>query len=216
MRKYLVIGALTAVLALLIGTTPIVADAAAQLNGSQIKNNSIKNKKLKKETIKANKIKPGTLTSAQVGDGSLTALDLNATAWPFGSASGVAPVVTSATAPTQIASAQVTMAKAGVLQATFAAQTACWNTAAFSTSCSVDVRVDNVLMQGQDTENTFDSNDPGAETSQSVEANSVTRTASVAAGTHTVTVAFRIQASGGGTPNFRLDNWNLVAEGHYL
>jgi hypothetical protein len=72
MRSKLTVGALTALVAVLLATNPAVVDAAGQITGAQIKNESVKSKD----------IKNGQVKSADVKNGSLQATDLSAGAVP--------------------------------------------------------------------------------------------------------------------------------------
>jgi len=128
----------------------------------------------------------------------------------FATATGTdAQVVTGgASTPLPGASTTITLARPGIITAFFGAESACYG-GGTSAWCGIDVKVDGVLMDGE-SDDAFDSTDNGAETSSSWEAHSVTRTKAVSAGTHTVTVS----TNGFSSPSFRLDDWNLVVEGH--
>jgi hypothetical protein len=77
MRSKLVIGSFTAVVAFLLATNPVVVDAAGQITGAQIKNNSVASKDIKNNSVKGGDIKDGSLTGADVADNSLTGNDIS-------------------------------------------------------------------------------------------------------------------------------------------
>jgi hypothetical protein len=67
MRSRLVTGIAVAVATFLLVTNPVVADAAKQISGGQVKNGSLTGKD----------VKDGSLTGADVRDGSLTPADIS-------------------------------------------------------------------------------------------------------------------------------------------
>jgi hypothetical protein len=68
--------ALAGVIAFLMATNSVVADAAKLITGKQIKNGSITTKDIKNNNLKSADVKNNNLRSADVKDGSLTSSDL--------------------------------------------------------------------------------------------------------------------------------------------
>ena len=75
MRSKLGTGVLVAAVAFLLATNPLVADAAKQVTGKQIKNNSVASKDVKNNSVSGGDIKDGSVSTTDVSDGSLKAAD---------------------------------------------------------------------------------------------------------------------------------------------
>jgi hypothetical protein len=76
MRSKLLIGGIAAVVAFLLATNSLVAQAAAFITSADIVNNTIKSKDVKNNALKSKDVKDGNLKGVDVKDGSLTASDL--------------------------------------------------------------------------------------------------------------------------------------------
>jgi hypothetical protein len=63
MRSKLVIGGLTAAVAFLLATNPVVVDAAGQITGADIKNGTVTGKDIKNNSVKGKDIKESSLTT---------------------------------------------------------------------------------------------------------------------------------------------------------
>jgi hypothetical protein len=83
MRNKLGVGVLVAAVAFLLATNPLVADAAKQITGKQIKNNSVASKDIKNNSVKGGDIKDGSVSTADVSDASLKAVDFAPGELPF-------------------------------------------------------------------------------------------------------------------------------------
>jgi hypothetical protein len=71
MRNKLLVGGVTAAVAFLLATNPVVVDAAGQITGAQIKNNSIKGKDVKDHNLAGKDVKADSLTGTEVSEASL-------------------------------------------------------------------------------------------------------------------------------------------------
>jgi hypothetical protein len=72
MTSKLLVAGLTATVGFLLVTNPVVGEAAGQITGKQIKNNSVKTKDIKDETLTGKDVKNNTLTGDDILEASLT------------------------------------------------------------------------------------------------------------------------------------------------
>jgi hypothetical protein len=78
MRNKLAIGALAVSVGFLLATNPVVSEAAGQVTGKQIKNNSVTGKDIKDGKVSGADVADGSLEGTDVKDGSLAGGDLAA------------------------------------------------------------------------------------------------------------------------------------------
>jgi hypothetical protein len=71
MRSKLAMGGLAVAIGFLLVTNPVVADAAKQITGKQIKNNSVTTKDIKNNNLKGQDIKDGSLTASDLAAGTV-------------------------------------------------------------------------------------------------------------------------------------------------
>jgi hypothetical protein len=71
MHSKLFVGGVTAAVAVLLATNPVVVDAAGQISGSQIKNNSVASKDVKNNSLKGGDVKDNSLGGADVDESTL-------------------------------------------------------------------------------------------------------------------------------------------------
>ena len=69
-------GGLVAVLAFLVVTNPVMAEAGKQITGKQIQNGTVTSADLKNNNVKSKDIKDNQIRSADIKDGSIEAADL--------------------------------------------------------------------------------------------------------------------------------------------
>lgn len=77
MRSKLLVGGLGAAVAFLLAANPVVADAAGQITGAMIKNNTIKGKDVKDGSLTGKDLKDGSLAGSDVADNSLKGADID-------------------------------------------------------------------------------------------------------------------------------------------
>jgi hypothetical protein len=78
MRSKVAVGGLTVVVAFLLATNPMVVDAAGQITGAQIKDNSIKGKDVKDHSLAGKDVKPNSLTGTEIAESSLAGVNASA------------------------------------------------------------------------------------------------------------------------------------------
>jgi hypothetical protein len=76
MRSKLLIGGLAAVVAFLLATSPVIAQAAGFITSGDIVNNTIKSKDVKDNNLKGKDVKDSSLTGTDITDGSVTGGDI--------------------------------------------------------------------------------------------------------------------------------------------
>jgi hypothetical protein len=74
MTSKLLVAGLTATVALLLATNPVVVDAAGKITGKQIKNGSVTGKDIKNAGLTGTDVADGSLTSADLAAGTVPAL----------------------------------------------------------------------------------------------------------------------------------------------
>ena len=75
MRSKLLVGGLAVAVAFLLATNPVVAEAAKQITGSQIRNNSVASSDIKNNSLTGKDVKSNSLKGSDLKDGSLTGDD---------------------------------------------------------------------------------------------------------------------------------------------
>jgi hypothetical protein len=71
MRSKLAVGGLAVVIGFLLATNPVLAEAAKQITGKQIKNNSVTSKDIKNNNLTGKDVKDGSLAAADLAAGTI-------------------------------------------------------------------------------------------------------------------------------------------------
>jgi hypothetical protein len=75
MRTKFALGGMAVAVAFLLATNPTVVDAAGQITGKQIKNNSIASKDIKNNSVKGGDVRDNSLTGADIAENTLTGVN---------------------------------------------------------------------------------------------------------------------------------------------
>jgi len=136
MLKKITAGGAVIALGFLLVTNPVVADAAKQITGKDIKNNSITSKDIKDKTLKGKDVKDKSLTGADIKDGSLTGGDVQIR---FATASTDDDAVTNTTDATVALTTSITAPSRGYLVINAGSDVYDYGTASDSSFCWIDV-----------------------------------------------------------------------------